>query len=241
MHLVLLPGADGTGELFAPLIEALRPESRATVVGYSAQQVCGYAELTAYVRTRLPTEEAFALVAESFSGPIAIKIAASPPLNMKGLVLCASFALNPNPIAMKLGMAMAPLAIALARSPAIWPFVLGRYYSTELAERIRNAIRKNETAVLIHRFREIAKINALEEVKQIALPTIYLQASADLLVPANAGLLICAANPDIELRPIDAPHFLLQSNPAVSARAIESFCQSLDVSDAPAIARARTT
>lgn len=53
--LVLLPGMDGTGELFAPLIEALRPDVTAVVVRYPDLPL-DYAAHTAFALERLPRD-----------------------------------------------------------------------------------------------------------------------------------------------------------------------------------------
>jgi thioesterase domain-containing protein len=82
---VLLPGMDGTGDLFDPFREAMgarMPHVPIDVVRYSGTELLGYGELERQVRAqlaRLPEGEPFVLLGESFSGPLAISIAASPP------------------------------------------------------------------------------------------------------------------------------------------------------------------
>ena len=48
--LVLLPGMDGTGDLFAPLLSALSPALRTIVIRYPSDRPLGYAELEAHAR-----------------------------------------------------------------------------------------------------------------------------------------------------------------------------------------------
>lgn len=95
--LVLLPGMDGTGELFAPFIAALGGEFDVRVVRYPGDHRGGYEELEAIARSAIPEDRPYVLLAESFSGPIAISIAASGPKQLRGLVLCCTFARNPRP------------------------------------------------------------------------------------------------------------------------------------------------
>jgi len=45
MRLLLLPGMDGTGLLFEPLVKALPPSLTAHVVAYPTDQHLGYNEL----------------------------------------------------------------------------------------------------------------------------------------------------------------------------------------------------
>ncbi len=67
-HFVLMPGFDGTGELFAPLIDALVPAHSFTIVRYSDE--CSLAECVSTAVSFLP-EPRVVLIAESFSAPVA--------------------------------------------------------------------------------------------------------------------------------------------------------------------------
>src|SRR5262245_59650840 len=107
--LVLLPGMDGTGDLFAPLLTALPPSLPAKVVRYPTAEPLGYAQLDGVAKAALPPADDFVILGESFSGPLAISLAAEPPSNLKALVLCCSFARNPRPVFSSLG----PLVAAL--------------------------------------------------------------------------------------------------------------------------------
>jgi len=89
--LVLLPGLDGTGELFAPFVGALTGiDTR--VIAYPADRAMDYPEHEGFVRDKLPRDEDYFLLAESFSGPIGISIAATAPPRLRGLILCGTFA-----------------------------------------------------------------------------------------------------------------------------------------------------
>src|SRR4029453_9407851 len=109
--LVLLPGLDGTGELFAEFVAALRGHE-VHIVDYPRDRAMSYAALEELVRERLPREQDYFLLAESFSGPIGISIAASSPPHLKGLILCGSFAANPLP-------ALGPLSTLFSYLPAV--------------------------------------------------------------------------------------------------------------------------
>ncbi len=84
--LILLPGLDGTGELFAPFIEALGG-FETQVVSYPPDRAMSYAEHEAFARAKLPSDEDYVLLAESFSGPVGISIAAPAPKRLKALIL----------------------------------------------------------------------------------------------------------------------------------------------------------
>ena len=95
MKLVLLPGMDGTGILFEPFLESLPESISPIVVTYPCDMPLSYAELLQVIEAKLPSAEPFIVLGESFSGPLALRIAASCPPGLKGLVLSASFARNP--------------------------------------------------------------------------------------------------------------------------------------------------
>src|SRR5450631_1631029 len=88
---------DGTGKLFAPLIEAISSNVRIQVVRYPVECAGGYKQLTDLVKQALPSEGDYVLLGESFSGPIAVSIAAELPPRLRGLVMCCSFVTNPQP------------------------------------------------------------------------------------------------------------------------------------------------
>lgn len=65
------------------------------IIDYPLDRRLGYDALVAHVRGRLAGDR-FVVVGESFSGPVAIELAASHP-QVAGLVLAASFARHPLP------------------------------------------------------------------------------------------------------------------------------------------------
>src|ERR1700726_4993690 len=95
--LVLLPGLDGTGKLFSELVKYLGSSVDSLIVGYPKDQPMGYDELEALVWAALPRNQSFVLLGESFSGPIAIRIAARSPAGLVAVILCGTFAKNPFP------------------------------------------------------------------------------------------------------------------------------------------------
>jgi hypothetical protein len=80
-NLVLLPGLDGTGDLFDDFVAAL-PQGIAVRVGrYPTQQSLKYPQLAARIKELTADLSEFAIVAESFSSPLAIVYAdENPPI-----------------------------------------------------------------------------------------------------------------------------------------------------------------
>ncbi|MCA9686896.1 MAG: alpha/beta hydrolase, partial [Myxococcales bacterium] len=96
LRVLLLPGLDGTGRLFAPLLPALPSNWRPEVVAYPGGEVLGYDALEGQLRAAFAGEDTL-VIAESFSGPLAIRLAADPPPGLRALVLVATFARPPAP------------------------------------------------------------------------------------------------------------------------------------------------
>ena len=67
MRLLLLPGMDGTGLLFEPLVKALPPSLTAHVVAYPPDQPLGYNELLQLIQKAADEGGDFVVVGESFS------------------------------------------------------------------------------------------------------------------------------------------------------------------------------
>lgn len=95
LTLILLPGLDGTGRLFSRLAEQLPGELEPRVVALPTDRELGYAELVRHARDQLPQDRLFALLGESFSGPVALRLAAERPPGLVALVLVASFHRRP--------------------------------------------------------------------------------------------------------------------------------------------------
>jgi pimeloyl-ACP methyl ester carboxylesterase len=146
--LVLLPGMDGTASLFSEFSTALGAEFEVIPVSYPSDVPLGYRELEQVARAALPEDKPFVLLGESFSGPIAIAIAASSPPGLLGLVLCCSFARNPLPLvatlrsfrSAKSSWFLSARAVLLAISRrALSPSPFGGYASSTQGPRPRGA------------------------------------------------------------------------------------------------------
>jgi len=221
--LILLPGLDGTGDLFAAFVAVLRGHD-ARVIDYPREGALSYAALEELVREKLPRDQDYFLLAESFSGPIGIAIAASSPPHLKGLILCGSFAANPLP-------SLEPLAtlfgyLPAVRVPATWtaPWLYEGRETPELRRAHADAMAKVSRETIHARVSAVLAVDNRPLLARIKVPMIYLRATADRLIPLAAGREIVNLRPDVEWVEIDAPHFMLQTEPEACARAVEKFC-----------------
>ncbi|OAK59208.1 bioh protein [Variovorax paradoxus] len=232
IRLVLLPGMDGTGELFEPLAQAMgRRHDTIDVVRYPGTEPLGYDELERLVRARLPAGQPFVLLGESFSGPLAISIAAAPPPGLRGLILCCSFARNPKPgLALLRGglleLSMMFMHSGLMRGP-MRHMLLGRFATPRLCGLLQGSLRQVSTAVMTRRMREVQRVNVVDRLAQVRVPVMYLQAIEDRIVPGQAARTIQRALSGLRIVRLEGPHGLLQAAPVAAAQAIENFCREL--------------
>ena len=230
MHIVLLPGLDGTGICFDPFLQALEKTKtfkEVNVIRYRHDCVQTYAELELEVRSQLPQSEEFVLLGESFSGPVALSIAAAPPRNLRGVILVASFASNPRPWLSWLRFALPFISIKLTPDVLINFALLGKSDTPALRSLLNNAIKVLSVKVFQTRLREVMDVDYLARAGQIALPCLYLRANRDRLVPKQASDTLIAGLREVRSFDIDAPHFLLQVAPDVAASHIQSFVSRL--------------
>jgi pimeloyl-ACP methyl ester carboxylesterase len=224
--IVLLPGMDGTGELFQAFLAALKDEFTTIVVQYPTERTLTYLELTSLAASHLPTGTPFVVLAESFSGPVAISLATSKPRGLVGLILCASFARNPRPW-------LGYLIPILGWVPKNWMstcvinfFFLGDFSTMQVANDFHRVFSRLNKAVLVQRLRLIVAVDVVPEVERVDVPLLYLMATKDRLISNSAAkpfekLIKC------QICRLDGPHLLLQSVPEDAARVVKVFLNSL--------------
>ncbi|KQV47647.1 hypothetical protein ASE26_14290 [Duganella sp. Root198D2] len=206
---------DGTGELFDPFIAALGDQFEVRVVRYPGDHRGGYAELEAFARAAIPPERPYVLLGESFSGPIAISLAAAAPGQLRALVLCCTFARNPRP-----GLAaLAPLvgAVPFKALPAAW------LVAAPIRAAFRQALGQLTTPALHARMRAVLAVDVCDRLAACDVPILYLRATRDRLVPRAAAALVAQLKPATTVIDFDAPHFLLQTAPEQAAHEVAAF------------------
>lgn len=223
---LLLPGMDGTGALLGDFAAALAPQFRAQVVAYPRDAAWGYDRLTDHVRERLPRGEPFLLLGESFSGPIAIRIAASRPDGLRGLVLCASFARAPSPPgwilpASWLGRIGTVLPIDRVPTRLATMAMLGAWSDEIWRARTREVLASLDPAVIRARMHAGSRADETATLARIACPLLYLRGRHDRLVSRRSWEHIRAILPQARSVEMDGPHFLLQARATEAATAIK--------------------
>jgi len=220
---VLLPGIDGTGKFFSEFAACLRPSVDSILITYPKDQALGYDELEALVLAALPTGRLFVLLGDSFSGPIAIRIAARPPAGLVAVILCGTFAKNPfpwlrwaRPLAACLPLKSLPRWV---RAPLMW----GSASPQRAPAQRERAIAGVSPAVIRHRIAALLAVDESAALGRIRVPTLVLRARRDRVISRAATQWILQTLPGAQLVEIDGPHLLLQARPAECAAIVLKF------------------
>jgi pimeloyl-ACP methyl ester carboxylesterase len=218
---ILLPGMDGTGDLLKEFAAALAPEFDALIVSYPKDVALDYHALIAFVRDLLPSDEHFVLIAESFSGPVAIGLAATNPKGLVGVTLCASFASTPRPRLKPFVRLFQTLPLQHLPARFAMPVLMGRWSSPDWSRRVQDTLRVVAPAVMRRRLDDVSTVNLTALVADIDCPLLYLKASDDRLVLADSWHAIHDASHNAACIEIEGPHFLLQAKPQECAAEIK--------------------
>jgi pimeloyl-ACP methyl ester carboxylesterase len=209
----LLPGLDGTGSLFGALRDALGADRVVRVFSYAPE----LARYDALLESLPSPEEPVVLVAESFGGPLAVRLAARAPAQVRHLVLAASFVRAPRAlpaalVALLLRVAPRPPVLAVRRS------MVGMDAPPELVAGVRAAIAATPRATLAARMHEALTGDVRATLASLEIPVTCIVATQDRLVPDRAAREAATLARRGSVVSFDGPHLILQ----VRARAAAS-------------------
>jgi len=212
---ILLPGLDGTGKFFEEFISEITCYAEPVVISYPQDQLLSYQGLVDYVNTKLPIDEEYFIVAESFAGPIAISIASQHPKQLKCIILVATFAFCPFPKLSPLALKILPFFIKLPVPQRVISFFLLNGQRQEMAKAIQNTIRGISRSALMCRIRNVLTCDVTGKLEKISVPVLAIQANQDRLLPNSCIGVMSKHLSMIRIIGIDAPHFVLQAEPQV--------------------------
>ena len=225
----ILPGLDGTGRLSAAFLEALRMQGvdDASAIGYPVDRCLNHAALADHARGLLPADRPFALLAESFSWPIGLAIAADSPPGLCALILSTTFARAPLP-------GCAPLAPLLRFAPVhsapdalLSALLLGRWSTPALRDALRDTLRQVDADVLRDRAARSLRVDHRAYLARIRTPTLVLEARHDRLLSAASSAALAAGIGTAHHVRIDGPHLLLQTRADACALEVATFIAGL--------------
>ncbi|MBV1907703.1 MAG: hypothetical protein KUG78_00185 [Kangiellaceae bacterium] len=219
MKLVFLPGMDGTGRLFQPLLSELPLSLSSQVITLSSNKKQSYSELVEEIKPQLP-KEAFILLAESFSGVVAFELSLDTKIPIKKVVLVASFLVSPRPklswIANKLPISILfsiPLPSRFYRI-----FCFNNSANKILVEQLKRSLQFVEKSVLCHRLRMILELEKPTRVSKVS--SLIICPTNDKLIPSTISSVIAQSFETSKVVEVDGPHFLAQVCPKEIARLV---------------------
>lgn len=222
--IVFLPGLDGTGISFEPLAKLFPPTIAATVITYPNEKQ-SFEETVNCAAAQFPADEGILVVAESFSGPVAIELIASGRVKAKGLVLAATFTSTPRKMLLPLFCCL-PLE-HLFGFPVPPLFLRALIGKGETMTNLKPMWKRIQTVVsprvLAHRIRVVREVDVTSRLQTLQIPTCYIQAENDALVPSTTTRALAEALPSLMVRKIKGPHLILQAQPTQSLAIIREF------------------
>jgi pimeloyl-[acyl-carrier protein] methyl ester esterase len=218
-RMVLLPGMDGTGALFDRFRAAAPPGFVLDVVPLPAEPLT-YEEIEAAVAPVAALTPRTVLLGESFSGPLALRLAAHTPV--AAVVLVNSFVRSPVPA--RLARMATPMFFRLPVPEVLLRrTLLGADADAALVRELRAALERVPAKVLASRVKEIGRVDASAELARVERPLLYLRGTDDRVVGEASVEAIRARAPRVVVTRVAGPHLLLQASPVAAWEAIVPF------------------
>ena len=221
---ILLPGMDGTGDLLRALADQLSLHRPVQLFAYPRDRPLSYAQLASYVVERAPNRP-FVVLGESFSGPIAIEIAATDPRAV-GLVLASSFARHPLPA--QFAMLTGLFDPGWLPKRIIATALMGSTATRELTARLHSVLATLPRGLLQFRAREVLRIDKRNRLREVTCPVLCLQGRFDRLVRKRQVDEIVVAQPRCQVHWFNSSHMLLATHPETAVKVINQFCEQVD-------------
>lgn len=224
-----LPGLHGTEELYSSVRDKLPPGVVAEFINLPPSGKQDYQTLCEWLNNELPQLSGGRkriIIAESFSGPLAIQFASRRRDDVAGIALVASFCDTPlNP-----GIALLPLRpLFMVKPPrkALRHFLIGEDASENEVAQLRKAIQVTPSATISKRIRTILQLEESDNPQLPKLPMLILQAQNDNLLPWEAQSKLEACYPDANAHWIESPHLLFQRYPDACIEHLVAFAESI--------------
>jgi pimeloyl-[acyl-carrier protein] methyl ester esterase len=230
LHLIFLPGLHGTSELFDHLVEQLKLQVgsfQSTLISYPTDRKQSYKKLFKWLCTELALDQNSSdrktvIIAESFSTPLALRLADKFPQQINALVIGGGFCSSPaNP-----AFSLFPLRLLFMLVPppsAVRHFLTGPESSSELVDKVRATIKNVSSKILSQRIRSVLTLE--EEKTPIApdTPILLLQAEHDAIISWETQNQLEQHLPHAQSHWLNSPHLIMQVHPEICASSIAEF------------------
>jgi pimeloyl-[acyl-carrier protein] methyl ester esterase len=221
--LVLLPGLDGTEIFFRPLVAALPTWIKPLVVTYATSGANDYSNLFSAVRAAVKDSKECYVLGWSFSGPLALMLAAKEPNRIRGVILCASFVRAPIPALSSLRFAVVSPVVHLVRIARRIHLSFRINSPNRLRYDKAGTLARVPSRVLAARARAVLTLNAREYLRECPRPVLYVAGSRDRVVPSWNADDVVRELPSTKVVTIEGSHLALYTNPRAAVHAIVGF------------------
>jgi pimeloyl-ACP methyl ester carboxylesterase len=185
-----MPGLDGTGKLFAPIIPLLEQHFELTIVTYP--DLDSFSDYIDCAQRQLPETPGFTQLAESFSDPVAMALMARQPDQIGASVLAATFVRSPLAALTRMANYIPEQVFSIG---ALSEFALDVYETEDedLSETLPlplNITEQLDGGLLKHRIAVFSRIDISAMLPDIEVPILYLHALRDRIVTETDAQMI---------------------------------------------------
>jgi pimeloyl-ACP methyl ester carboxylesterase len=165
------------------------------------------------------------LLAESFSGPIALRLLAKYPGRFQAAVLCATFARSPfvSFLGMRTLVMKGLFGNATLENILLRKFCSGQDIPPDIQQMIHKISEQIPPEIIKKRLQIMDTADTRSLLPRISAPVLYLAGLQDKLVPAELRAELFENIPRICFKGIDGPHLLLQTQGGICATTIMNF------------------
>ena len=237
MNILLLPGADGTGVLFEPLLKQIEASgsdsfnfdsSNIDIINLNYDKCGQLLDQSLSIQARRIEKryinKSVMIIAESYSGLLAYELLTRQNLNITQVVFVASFLSTPNKFA-SIAAKLNPewLESALKFTPDwIWGRVLfGKWQNDYLRALFMDVMNQTPNQLLQQRLNNIAIVKLPTVL--IDVPCLYLQGKQDNLIAIRNIKMFRQVFTYFDCKNLEGTHFLLQTNPKQAWDEIDRF------------------
>jgi pimeloyl-ACP methyl ester carboxylesterase len=203
------------------------------VISYPAQADITTEEYLSLISAQCP-QEPYVMIAESFSGPLAIEFVSAKPLNLKALILCGSFVKNPLGLIGRVAFYLSQYFLCKFKLPisTLRNFLLEKETPLEEVQKISEVIHSVDPVCLKSRMKHVLYNDVSEKFRTLEIPLLYVRGSKDRMVRKANSLGMQKINPALEITEVASPHFILQTHSDIVVGKILQFLNS-NTAEAP--------
>ena len=219
--MVILPGLDGTGVLTEKFASGDWKGMPVRVIPIPGDGPQDYASLAERITPELP-DGPLILLGESFSSPLAMRLAEQERGRVTALILAGGFCSSPVSPALSL-IPVQPLFLIPPPAAILRKFLAGPDAEDELVTQLSEAIRSVPSAILAERVQVILALGEADCPAPADVPTLLLQAEQDAVIPWESQSRLERHFTEPTVVWIESPHLLLAARPDACRETVLGF------------------